>query len=77
MQRRQNKWTITQVKNVRLKIKRELHENTGSIPDLTQCIWCCCEPGCRPAATTPNRPLAWKFPYAMGVSLKSPKKLKK
>ena len=29
---------------------------------------------CRPAAVVPIQPLAWKFPYAVGVALKSLKK---
>ena len=29
---------------------------------------------CRPAAVGPIRPLAWKFPYAVGVALKKSKK---
>ena len=31
---------------------------------------------CRPAATAPIQPLAWKFPYAESVALKSKKKKK-
>ena len=33
--------------------------------------------GCRPAATTPIRPLAWEPPHDMGVALKRQKKQKK
>ena len=32
---------------------------------------------CRPEATAPIRPLAWKHPYAVGVALKRQKKKKK
>ena len=28
---------------------------------------------CRPAAAAPNGPLAWEFPYAEGMALKSKK----
>ena len=31
---------------------------------------------CRPAATTPIRPLAWELPYAKGAGLKGQKKQK-
>ena len=31
---------------------------------------------CRPAATVPIQPLAWKPPYAMDMALKRPKKKK-
>ena len=31
---------------------------------------------CRPAVTSPIRPLAWEFPYAMGVALKRQKNKK-
>ena len=53
-------------------------------------IWCCFELWyrlqcglnllwlwCRPAATAPMQPLAWKLPYAKGVPLKKKKKKKK
>ena len=55
------------------------HEVAGSIPGLTQgvkdlaLLWL----WCRPAATGPIRPLAWKAPYATGVALKRQKKKKK
>ena len=32
---------------------------------------------CRPAATALIQPLAWEFPYAVGVALKKTKKKKK
>ena len=32
---------------------------------------------CRPAATTPIRPLAWELPYAVGAALKNKKQIKK
>ena len=55
------------------------HEGTGSIPGLAQMVkdlallwlWC------RPAATAPIQPLAWKLLYASNVALKRPKKKKK
>jgi len=34
-------------------------------------------PWCRPAATAPNRPLAWEPPYAIGAALEKTKKKKK
>ena len=32
---------------------------------------------CRPAATTPIRPLAWESPYAVGAALEKTKRQKK
>ena len=63
------------------------HEVTGSIPALLSGlrIQCCCVGHthssdlallwlwCRPAATAPIRPLAWKPPNAAGVALKKAK----
>ena len=40
-------------------------------------IQCCCELWCRPAATAPNRPLAWEPSCALGVALKGQKTKKK
>ena len=37
-------------------------------------IQCCHKLGCRLTAASPNRPLAWKLPYAMGAALKGQKK---
>ena len=55
------------------------HEDSGSIPGLTQWVedlallwlWC------RPAATAPIRSLAWEPPYAVGAALKRQKTEKK
>ena len=55
------------------------HEVVGSIPGLDQrvkdlaLLWL----WCGPAAVAPIGPLAWEPPYAVGVSLKRPKKKKK
>ena len=51
----------------------------GSIPGLAQWVkdlallwlWC------RPAATSPIRPLAWEPPYALGAAQKMAKRQKK
>ena len=51
------------------------HEVLGSIPGLAHwfedpaLLWL----WCRPAATAPNRPLAWEPPYAAGTALKRQK----
>ena len=55
-----------------------IHEDVGSIPDLTQWvrIWCFHELWCRPAAVAPIRPLARELPHATNTALKT-KKFKK
>ena len=53
-------------------------QDADLVPGLTQwlkdpaLLW----PWCRPAATVPIGPLAWKLPYAMSVALKKTKKKK-
>ena len=69
----------------RLANPTRIHENAGLIYGLAQRLriqcWhvarilhCC---GCRLAAVASIQPLGWEFPYAMGVTLKKPKKKKK
>ena len=51
-----------------------VHEDAGSIPDLTKdpaLLWL----WCRPAAAVPIPPLAWKLPYATGAAKKRKKKI--
>ena len=54
-----------------------IHEDAGSVPALLSGLWIqhCCELWCRPVATALIQLLAWEPPYAMGVVLKSKKKL--
>ena len=68
-----------------------IHEDTGSIPGLTQSgavmscgvdYRCGLDPmllwlWCGPTAVAPIRPLAWEPPHAMGAALKRPKEKKK
>ena len=52
-----------------------IHEDTGSIPGLTQWvkIWPYSELWHRLATTAPIHSLAWDPPYAAGIALKRPK----
>ena len=50
-----------------------IHEDSGSIPGLTQGVKDLVLLWCRLGATTPVRPLAWEPPYAADAALKDKK----
>ena len=63
-----------------VKNPTSIHEDVGSIPHVSMSCGVCHRHGSdptllwlwrRPAAVSPIRPLAWEFPYAAGVALKS------
>ena len=68
-----------------------IYEDAGLIPDLTQWLkdlaflWPVVQVRyssdpkrlrCKPAPTVPIQPLAWEFPYAVGVAIKNRKERK-
>ena len=61
-----------------VKNPTSIHEDVGSITDLTQCVKGSGVAGlwCRPAAAAPIQSLAWEIPYAAGVALKKKRREK-